>query len=193
MMVFFCILNGIVMSMTGYHMPWYLLGGILGLIGGCLMFTLVDQYTSTSKIYGFSVLLGIGSGMFIQAGFSVAQAIVEPHNIPNAVGFISLGQCAGFTICLAIINNVLINGAENRLSVILPNLDPTEVQATIAGTGSSIFTGLDSATQTRVLEAIVDSIQVTYGTVIAAGAFVIVLSVFMTRQKLFLAPEGTAA
>jgi hypothetical protein len=119
----------------------------------------------------------------------VAQAIVEPHNIPNAVGFISLGQCAGFTICLAIINNVLINGAQKRLTLILPNLTSEQVQATIAGTGSSIFNGLDQATQTKVLGAIVESIQVTYGTVIAAGAFVVVLSIFMSRQKLFLKPE----
>jgi hypothetical protein len=185
-MVFFCIANGVVMASTGYYMPWYLFGGALGLIGGALQFSLVTSTTPASNIYGYSVLMGIGSGAFIQAGFSVAQAIVEPHNIPSAVGFISQGQSTGLTICLAIINNVLINGAQQKLSAILPGLSRDQVQATIAGVSSTIFDGLDSEKQAEVLEAIVDAINSTYGTVIAAGALAVVLSLFLSRQKLFL-------
>lgn len=185
-MVFFCIANGGIMAATGYYMPWYLFGGILSLIGGVLFFAVVDTDTSTAKIYGYSVFIGIGSGSFIQASFSVAQAIVEPHNIPNAVGFISLGQVSGLTIALAIVNSVLVNGAQDRLTKILPSLSKDAVQGAIAGVNSMIFDGLDAEKQREVLDAIVKSICDTYGTTIAAGALVIVMSVFMSRQRLFL-------
>ncbi len=185
-MIFFCILNGGAMSATGYYMPWYVFGGALGLAGGALMFSMVDATTSASKIYGYSVLLGVGSGSFIQAGFSVAQAIVEPHNVPSAVGFISQGQSTGLTICLAIINNVLITGAQRKLSSLLPGLSRAEVQATIAGVSSTIFDGLTPEKQAEVLEAIVESINATYGTVIAAGALALVLGMFLSRRKIFI-------
>lgn len=37
------------------------------------MFT-VSETASASRIYGYSVLLAMGGGVFVQAGFSVVQA-----------------------------------------------------------------------------------------------------------------------
>ena len=37
LMVFFGLLNGALMSLFGYYMPWYLAGGILTTVGGSLM------------------------------------------------------------------------------------------------------------------------------------------------------------
>lgn len=52
----------------------------------------VDQNTSTARVYGYSVLIGFGDGLFAQASFSVAQAIVDPDLIASAVGFITCAQ-----------------------------------------------------------------------------------------------------
>jgi hypothetical protein len=64
-MVFFCILNAIAMSVTGYYMPWFLARGALGLIGGALQLSFVNATTSTSEIYGFGLVMGIGSGSLV--------------------------------------------------------------------------------------------------------------------------------
>jgi hypothetical protein len=72
-------------------MPWYTVGGLLIVTGGALMYT-VDQNTSTARVYGYSVLIGFGDGLFAQASFSVAQAIVDPDLIASAVGFITCAQ-----------------------------------------------------------------------------------------------------
>ncbi|KAL9023414.1 MAG: hypothetical protein Q9196_007218, partial [Gyalolechia fulgens] len=51
---------------------------------------LVDINTSTAKIYGYEVLLGVGSGAYIQAGYGVIQAIIEPSNMSYAITFMML-------------------------------------------------------------------------------------------------------
>ena len=190
-MVFFCVVNGIGMTKYGYYMPWYLVGGIFMLIGGALMFT-VDATDGPSKIYGYTVLIGMGSGMFVQAGFSVAQATVAPEDIPWAVGLINQGQITGVTIAISIANSVFLNGAQDRIAVILPNKTREEIQGAIAGTGSQFVKDQPLEVQAKVVEAIVEAISKTYILIITAGAVAIVASVFLKRERLFMTAASGA-
>ena len=63
------------MGKDGRYAPWYTISAAIVIAGSALMFT-VDENTSTSRIYGYSALLGIGAGCVVQTGFIVAQAIV---------------------------------------------------------------------------------------------------------------------
>lgn len=53
---------------------------------------LIDATTSTAKIYGYSVLLGIGSGCGMQAAFSVVQSVVRPELLSFGISFIMIGK-----------------------------------------------------------------------------------------------------
>ncbi|KAK2783861.1 hypothetical protein FQN53_008923 [Emmonsiellopsis sp. PD_33] len=64
--------------------------------GGALMYT-ANQDTSESRVYGCTVLIGLGVGMWIQASSSVAQAIVDLENVTSVIGFITLDQFLGNT------------------------------------------------------------------------------------------------
>lgn len=104
------LVNGALIAKLGFYQPWYLAGGALALIGGVLMCKRcvpdhvsttnlqspdrVDSNTSTAKIYGYEVLLGIGTGAYIQAGYGVIQAIIEPAKMAYAISFIMLGMCS---------------------------------------------------------------------------------------------------
>lgn len=191
LMIFGVIGNGAILSAYGYYMPWYTAGGILVTIGGAVMYT-VDVNTSIATIYGFSIILGFGVGIFAQASFSVAQALVEPHLIPLAVGFITCAQVSGVTIALAIANSVFLNGAQTRLEVILPGTPSKDIQAAIAGAGSDFVKGLSDDVKAQVIAAIVAAMSKTYILVIVAGAVVVVLSAFQKRERLFIA-AGAAA
>ena len=179
------------MSATGYYMPWYLWGGILTVIGDALLYTVNDS-TSKGAIYGYSILSGIGAGSFIQAGFSVAQAKVEPAMIPLAIGFITCGQVGGATISLAISNAVFLNGGVNDIKQILPNQSEKNIQDALAGASAEFFGDLDADTRLAVIRAIIDNMKYVYALGITAGALVVVMSIFMKREKLFMKPGAAA-
>ncbi|KGO47753.1 Major facilitator superfamily domain, general substrate transporter [Penicillium expansum] len=191
-MVVFVFTNGNLMARLGYYMPWYLLGGLLIVLGSALMYT-VDQETSQSRVYGYTVPLGVGVGMFMQASFSVAQAVVSPENIAPAIGFITLAQFVGITMALAIANAVLLNGCLDKIEAILPNVPSADIQAAILGAQSDLVKNLSPELKTRLLDAIVKAIGNTYILTIAGGALVAVLSLLLRREKLFGVPSGVHA
>lgn len=191
LMVFAVIGNGAILSAYGYYMPWYTMGGILVVIGGALMYT-VDDMTTVSRVYGYTVIIGFGVGLFAQASFSVAQALVEEDMIPSAVGFITCAQISGVTIALAIANSVFLNKSQAGIQAILPDVPTAEIQQTIAGAGSQFFDNLSGTVRQEVLAAIISAMSKTYILVITAGSLVVVLSLFMKRERLFLAAGGAA-
>ncbi|KAL4940984.1 hypothetical protein BDV06DRAFT_230037 [Aspergillus oleicola] len=187
------ILNGALMSKFGYYMPWYLLGGILSLVGSILMYT-IKLGTSTSNIYGYMVILGIGGGMYAQASFAVAQGKAKPHEIPVATGFISLAQLAGGTIALAISNSVFLQRASEDIMSVVPNADSDTVQQAVSGASSEFFDTLDPDVRTAVLDAVTNAISHVYILPITAAALSIGLAVLMPREKLFVSnPEDPDA
>lgn len=184
MVVIFVIINGSLMAKLGYYMPWYLFGGALVLIGSALMYT-VTATTLTSAVYGYTVLIGAGAGSFLQAGFSVTQALLEPEEITDAVGFMSFGQSIGIVISLAIAGAIFQNRAVSNVVSILPGVDISGLRSAITGTDSAYFASLSPAERGSVTEGIVKALGDVYVVVIVAGATVILLAVFLPKTKLF--------
>ncbi|KAG9244714.1 major facilitator superfamily domain-containing protein [Calycina marina] len=191
LMIFSVITNGAVLSKYGLYMPWYTVGGILVIIGGALMYT-VNIYTTTSAIYGFSVIIGCGVGLFAQSSFAVAQAIVTPDLVSIAVGFITCGQITGSTIAIAIANSLLLNGSQDSIQAILPDVPTKQIQEAISGAGSSLVQSLSPELQTQVLDAIVKAMGKSYILVVVAGSVVVVCSAAMKRERLFIEAGGAA-
>jgi predicted MFS family arabinose efflux permease len=183
LMVVFCIANGGILSKFGYYMPWYLVGGIFITVGSALMYT-IDANSSTSAVYGYSTLVGIGVGCFIQASFSVAQALVPPEQVPQAVGFITCGQIGGITIAQAIANSVFLNTATSGIAALLPGASGADITDAVAGVGSSFVNGLTESQKEGVLVAIIGGMGKSYIGVIAAGALTVVLSLGLSRKRM---------
>lgn len=165
-------------------MPWYTLGGSLTLVGAALMYT-VNQDTSEAQIYGYLVIMGAGTGLWLQAPFAVAQAVVEPEDIPLAVGFCTLAQFLGITIALAIANSIYLNYSETKIAEVLTNVPSSEIKALMEGVSGSFLDTLTASQKAQVLAVIVKAISNTYLLVVAGASFVVVLSFFMKREKLF--------
>ncbi|KAG6364176.1 hypothetical protein INS49_005774 [Diaporthe citri] len=153
-------INGALMAKFGYYMP--------------------------CRVYGCTVGIGVGVGMWIQASFSVAQAIVDPEDVPAAIGFITLAQFLGNTTALAIADAVFLNEAETKVQQLLPGLSASGIQAAISGVTSGFARNLSSDVRAKVVDAIVASIGKTYVLVMTSGALVAVLSLAMKREKLFI-------
>lgn len=185
-LVFAVMLNGAMMAKVGYYMPWYLFGSVLAVIGSALLYT-IDLDTPHAKIYGYSVLTAFGVGLFSQAGFPVAQVKALPEQLSQAVAFIGIGQVGGITLALTISNSIFLNRATTKIQGILPGVPRATVQQTVLGLGNSFFGSLEPRQRTQVLVGIIESIDEALITVIAAAALCLILSVFMKRERLFVA------
>ena len=179
--------NGGIMERYGFYMPWFTAGGLLATIGGALLYT-VHLTTESGRVYGYSVITGLGTGFFVQTPFSVAQAKVDIDIVPQATAFISCGQITGITLSLAISTSVFINQASDKISAILPDESLSVIRGFIAGAESAVFQDQAASQQHRILEAIVSTIDNVFIMVIVGGALAVVLSLFMKRERLFLKP-----
>ena len=183
MLVFGVVGGGIALSKIGYYSPFYIAGTCIGLIGASLFHT-IKLDTSAAKIYGFSVLVGFGSGLFSQAGYSIAQAKVPKNQIAGATGFIALGQLVAPTIALSIAGTVFINTATTGLQALLPNTPEAVIKGAITGTASTLLSEQDDATRQAALEIIVGAMAKVFILDIAAFAVGVVASVAMKVEKL---------
>ncbi|CAF9916252.1 MAG: hypothetical protein HETSPECPRED_002805 [Heterodermia speciosa] len=184
MVAVFSLINGSLMAKLGYYFPWYLLGGGTTVIGAALMYT-VTSNTSPSAVYGYTVLLGIGAGSFLQASFGVSQALVAPEEIPDAVGLISVGQSIGIVISLAIAGSIYQNEAYTAIKPLLPPSIPApEIRSAIAGTSSAVLRDLPQGIREMVIEAVVRTMDRVYILAIAGGALTVLLGVVMPKKKM---------
>ncbi len=175
--------NGIIMTTYSRYMPWFLGGGIFGLIGAALLYT-IDESTSDAKVYGYTIMIGFGAGCFVMLPFSAVQAQVEPIYIPVTVGFVCFAQLAAPAVTLSIANIVYLNEAANGIAAIIPTLPRTEIQAIISGVGSVKFALLSKDIQGQVVRVIVASLNRSYIIAMTFSALAIILSLFMNKGKM---------
>jgi hypothetical protein len=183
----FIMLNGALMPALGFYMPWYVASGVFLVIGGSLMHT-IDSNTGTSKIYGYSVLIAIGAGSTLQSAYSIAAAKVPPQEIPAAIGFINHAQLGSIVIALSISGTVFQNTALRNLRTALAGsgFSEEEIVSAVAGTQSTVFQHGSSAVKAAALKAIIQAMDNVFVLVIAAGTLVLLSSIFMKRERLFL-------
>jgi hypothetical protein len=183
-MIVAIVLNGIVVTVNGRYKPWFVVGSLLGLIGSALLYT-VDISTTSAKIYGYSILIGAGSGCFLQLPFSVAQSLVPPAAIPKAIGFITFAQLSAPSFVLAIINAVFLNEAAGEITRNVAGIARKSVISILSGVGSEYFNQLDILSQRIVLNAIVKGLSKRYIVAIVSGGLAFLLSLFLSSGKMY--------
>lgn len=178
MAVFFCVVSGAMMPKAGYYMPWYTWGSALVLVGSALMYT-VDATTSTSRVYGYTVILGVGAGSYLQAGYAVVQMLVSSNDIGNAVGFMSVAQDLGIVFILALAGAVYQNLAVERVRPILSGLSAADLSQVIAGTSNHIFQSLDPDLRAEVVDKITNAMSGVWAILTGVGGLSFAMSLFL--------------
>ncbi|KAK5651592.1 hypothetical protein OQA88_11865 [Cercophora sp. LCS_1] len=180
MVGFFSIVSGTLMPKVGYHMPWYVFGNALALAGSAGMYT-VDSLTPAPHIYGFTILIGIGIGCTVLAGFSVVQVMLSSSDANAAVGFMSFGQALGGIVVLGAAGSVFQNLAPQYIAPLLPDAPPAQIQAPTAGTASNaLFQRFDPELQDQVTDAITRALSKTFAVSVAAMAVAFAASALMS-------------
>lgn len=135
--------------------------------------------TPAQNVYGFEVLLGLGSGAFVQAGYAVLFSILEPADMAFGTSFMMLGiglshrvfayaftdmvpaQLCGITFGLAIASAIFVNDAVSSITSVLPDLPSEQVQSAIEGAAGELFASLDEQSRTALSNALVLSLRKT--------------------------------
>ncbi|KAL9110819.1 MAG: hypothetical protein Q9227_004619 [Pyrenula ochraceoflavens] len=182
-LVFALMLNGALMEKTKYYLPWFTFGGLLIVLSNALLYQ-IDLETSTAWIYGSLVVGGLGTGLFNNAPFSIAQWIVPPSELALSAGFITCGQVTGVTAALAIANSVFLNLSQNAILKLVPDTPKSTVQGLISGEGGKFFGTLNPTMQQAVSKALVGALSKTFILGLAAGCVAVILSLFMSRSPI---------
>jgi MFS family permease len=179
--------SGYFLSKIKYYMPIYIVSGILITIGGSLMYIFLKPETSTSAIYGISVVLAIGTGLTMQIGYAVATLKVSPEDVTNSLSVQNVCQIGGTTICLIMAVLIFESAAVRNVDGVLAGqgFSEDQIRAAVAGTRSVIFEKLSGELKTQVIAGITKAIQTSFILVIVAGAMIVVSGVAMKWEKLF--------
>jgi MFS family permease len=187
-LVAFEMIQGVAMPKVGYYRPFFLAAGILQLLSGSLIYSLVRPETSNVLVYGLSVLSGIGAGIAQQAAYSVVQAKVSPAQIPDAVNFINFAQIGGMVYVLTIASAIFQNTGSRRLHTVLQGqavkFTEQNIQAALAGAKSDVFSSVAPAVREKLIAVIVDGIGDVYVLMIVAGGVSLVAAVLMKGEKM---------
>ncbi|KAF5130825.1 Efflux pump DEP3 [Metarhizium anisopliae] len=174
------LINGHFMSKTGYYYPWYLFGTALQTIGDT-----ADEQTSNARVYGYTILLGVGVGCYCQAGFPVAQMQVAPKDIAYSVGFMTVSQMLGIALGTGISGAVFVNIAQQGLEKLFPNATVQQISSAVAGVGSDLLSSSTPELAAAAVHAIATAIQDAFVPVFVSGAVAFLSSLAMKREKVF--------
>ncbi|KAL1871125.1 hypothetical protein Daus18300_004870 [Diaporthe australafricana] len=72
------IISGLLVGKTGYFVAWHIFAGIFCISGAACLFM--------ANIYGYDILLALGSGSTTQLTFAVASLKVTPADVGRSTG-----------------------------------------------------------------------------------------------------------
>ena len=189
MMIIGSVGGGFILSKVRYYSPFYIIGAGLGVLASALLFTTAAQ-TSDAKIYAFTALMGLGSGIYAQVGFSIAQAKVRKEQSGQAIAFLMTGQIISVLVSLAICGTVMLNTAISGLAEVLNGGSPDVIKALVAGTAGAIFETLPPEIRADALNVIVGAINKVWIITLTAASLGFVCSLLLKHERISVAEHA---
>ncbi|KAH8886515.1 MFS general substrate transporter [Thozetella sp. PMI_491] len=176
------------LSKIKLYMALYLVAGVLVVVGGSLLMVYLEPATSESTIYGLTVIVAFGTGITFQLGYTVSTLSVQPHDIGNALNFQNVAQLGGSVLSLVIASQVFQSTAVQNLNRVLDGMgfSQAEITSAVAGAQSPLFSLLTPELREAAIGAIVQAMRNTLVLVIVSGAVVLLVSVLLKRERLFI-------
>ncbi|KAL9612603.1 MAG: hypothetical protein Q9167_002809 [Letrouitia subvulpina] len=177
------LISGRLITNFGYYKVWFIAGSSLSLaMSVCLYTTEID--TSHSKIYGYLIVGGVGTGLYAMNAGPVMSAIVAKEHVADAGAVFGCVDALCGAFAVGITNSIFVNRASNSIQKLLPRIPRATVQQAIAGVGASLTDKLPPSLRIAVLRAALNAIKEAWVQMIATAALSIVLSFFLRNRKL---------
>lgn len=189
--IFSIMFTGGLLPVIGRYSPLYFTAGVFAIIAGSLLHT-IDITTSTSAIYGYEVLLAIGTGATMQIAYAVSVAKVKQHDVQNAIGFINVAQIGTLAISLSIAGSVFQNRGFINLREALDGYGFSEqdLRGALSGAQSGVLNGSGEVVKEKAVMAIVKTLDSVWILTIVAGAVSLIAGLLMRWERLNLQAAG---
>lgn len=170
-----------------YYMPICLFAGIMMTLAGSLFLVYLGPSTPTAHIYGFSVLMAVGTGITMQLGYAVASLKVPPADSLSAINLQNIAQIGATVITLVIASQAFQSNAVDNMTQALAGqgLSGEEIRNAVAGAQSQVFQSLSGDLRDSAVRAITDAMQRAFIIPLVAGIVGLINSLFMSRERLF--------
>lgn len=185
----FNLATGWILPKAKYYMPFCLVSGILLTMASALFFAYLSPSIPPAQVYGFSILMGVGTGLTMQLGYSVSSLKVAPSDILSAINLQNIAQIGATVICLVVASQVFQSTAVRNLNSVLAGQGhghgQTEIRNAVSGAQSALFESLDGNLREAAIRAITEAIRRAFIIPLVAGVVGVVGSLFMKRERLF--------
>ncbi|VUC31708.1 unnamed protein product [Clonostachys rosea] len=135
----FAVLGGLFVAKTGHPTPTMFAGALVGTIGCGLLYTL-EQDTSAGKWIGYQILTGSAIAFSVQNGLNIAQASVDPEDLPAVTANLYFFQTVGGAFTVSVAQDAFINQALDRLRTSASGVDPNRLITAGASELRKVFT-----------------------------------------------------
>ncbi|KAJ7128268.1 ABC transporter [Mycena filopes] len=178
------VITGQLVGKTGYYWPFFHGGAIFLIIGAALLYT-VNTTTSSAKLIGFQILVGIGTGMGLQITVVAMQVEFRatPRLIGQATSMVSFAKFLGGTIALGIAEPVLAS----ELSMFLLRYAPDAPAAIVKDSPTAIWTALDKALIPGVVCSYTEALRLVFLLGVPAGGIALIAAFFIQNIRI---PKG---
>ena len=187
--------NGALLPRFRYYMPWYLASGVFNTAGGALLFARLTPSVGNAEVYGYTVLLALGTGLAQQAAYSVASA-KRLDQVADAIGFINSAQVGSVVVALTFAALVFQNVGFQKVKRALEGTGfrDEDVRAALGGAKSRAFESdaLSQEVRDKVEHGIVEAIRWTFLLILIAGVVGLAASLLMKRERVFEKQEANA-
>ncbi|PLB36279.1 major facilitator superfamily domain-containing protein [Aspergillus candidus] len=169
-----------------YYMPLCLISGALMTLASGLFVGLLSPDTPTAHIYGFTILMAIGTGITMQLGYAVASLKVPASDIFSAINLQNVAQIGATVLCLVIAGQVFQSTAVRNLTSVLAGrgFSETEIHGAVAGTQSALFESLRGDVRDAAVGAITAAMRRAFVVPLVAGGVGLFSSLLMKRERL---------
>ncbi|KAJ6550029.1 major facilitator superfamily domain-containing protein [Mycena capillaripes] len=140
------LIAGGLISSIGYYTPFMILASVLMAVGAGLLSTFTVD-TGHAHWIGYQIIYGIGVGAGIQQPLLVAQAVLDPVDVPVGTSLILFMQTLGGSVFVSVGQNVFRSKLLSGLVSRVPGVDP----AIVLNSGA---TSLHSAVDAKFLPAV---------------------------------------
>ena len=175
--------SGAIINKTGRYWPWLFFGPLLAAPAGGLLFT-IDINTSSAKLIGFQILLGLGTGVAFQNTIIAIQAEYadEPETIPQATSLVTFLQLVGGTVGIAISGTVFGTRLTTNLAQ-YAGVIPAETLQAVRQSVSVIFM-LPQDLQESVVKAYIAALDYTFIVIVPASGLASLFALLIRNWNL---------